>query len=149
MIDDLIPDDLAGTYARLDNWGRWAREHATPGRAESIEGRYRAKWGNNVAEADTPTAGGSTPAVDPFDAQIVGKCLAPATGFPVGAFALLKGRFYYRSNPQVIARHMRMHVAAYPLALTRALLMARNRLTRLQQRERLLSVSADSSHAER
>lgn len=128
MSDDLVPAELAGTYARLQNWGRWAFEHRKRGHAASAEGRYRPKWGNNLSSDEEAPARGGQAVIDPWDAQLVGKCLAPAGGFPYRAFLLLKLVFFYRANPYYIARHMAVRQDDYPGELRKALFSARNAL---------------------
>jgi len=37
----LVPEELAGTHARLVNWARWSRDRPAVVRCYSLEGRYR------------------------------------------------------------------------------------------------------------
>lgn len=122
--DDLIPAELAETVDRLENWALWARERASGTVIGSAEGRYRPER-EDIYNPRQPT-----PYIDAWDAQLVGKCLAPARGFPHRWYVMLKWRFLFRAGKPALCRKMAIHVDNYHTELRKALFAARNTLTK-------------------
>lgn len=124
-VSTLIPSDLLDTVDRLENWGRWARER--DGRygpaIGSAERHYRPRAGDTLSDLPPPRI-----PVDGFDAQVVGKCLAPAGGFPHRWYVMLKWVYYYRAGRPAVVRKMAIHKDNYQQELTRALYAAKNAL---------------------
>ena len=119
-----IPAELAETVDRLENWGRWAREYRAGTIIGSAEGRYRPERG------DLEPRRQPAPFIDSLDAQLVGKVLAHAGGFPHRWYVLLKWKYHLRAKPSVLCRKMAVHPDNFHLELRKALFAARNVLTR-------------------
>lgn len=135
MTVETVPAELADTVERLQNWARWAEERGARGRAASAEGRYRPRWGNNETEADADDRARrkALPPIDPWDAQTVGKAIAPAGGFPLRMFQLIRWKYLLRAPPLVICRKLAINSSSYAQELNHALYAASNRLLTKRQ----------------
>lgn len=124
MLTESVPADLAATVDRIENWAAWARERTGGSIIGSAEGRYRPERGDQEPRRKPRMD------IDALDAQIVGKCLAPAGGFPHRWYVMLKWRYLYHSSRQVLCRKMAIHGDSYAGELNKALCSARNVLSK-------------------
>ena len=106
--------DLQGVIARLENWGRWARDHAARARARSAEGRYRPERGD-IEPRRTPE-----PDIDARDASVIDRAMAPIRGFPIRWSRLLKAHYEFRALPAATCRRLYMPRSEYEMQLRMA-----------------------------
>lgn len=124
MLADDFPADLDEVVDRLTNWSVWARERTGGSIIGSAEVKYRPERGDQETRR-TPRLD-----IDALDAQVVGKAIAPAGGFPARWFLLIKLRFLIRSPKPVICRKMSIHTGSYEAELRTALFAVRNVLAK-------------------
>ena len=102
----LIPEDLADTHARLQNWARWARDRPAVVRCFSLEGRYRPELLRGDEEQERRQA--SVP-VDVRDALLVYRAVNVAHGFPVRAAFTLAAEYVFKMPQEMFSGYMRRH----------------------------------------
>lgn len=129
MISVIVPGGQvcipADTFARLDEWARWARDRFGKldphGRCLSVEGRHIAEYPDSDRYVALP--------VDTFAALAVEKIVVAPT-FPRSNHLLLKLHFIAQHRPRRIAHACGFHYSEYGTELRRSVLMLRNNLRR-------------------
>lgn len=124
-----IDAELREADRRLANWGEWARVRKPVRSAMSAEGRYRRPAAEDDARRQPALS------VDPFDAARVDAALSPASGFPRRFAQLLVAHYVSRADYRTTCRRLSIHWQAYPSELRKAVVGARNRLTRREEVE--------------
>lgn len=113
----------AETYARLDEWARWARPRQgldAHGRCASAEGRYDSVYPD--AARGTTTVPLDLPAVLAVERVV-------CTKLPSLSREIIRRHFVCCDIPQAIARALGIHRTQYGNELKRSVLMVKNRLT--------------------
>jgi hypothetical protein len=102
----LIPEELAGTHARLVNWARWSRDRPAVVRCYSLEGRYRPELLRGDEEQERRHA---TMPVDVRDALRVYRAVNVTHGFPARMAFALAAEYVFRLPPEMFSGYMRRH----------------------------------------
>ena len=109
------------TDRRLDNWGRWQRDHPQRSHCRSIEHRYRASSGGEVASPGAPPLN----FVDQRDALQVNRAWQ---ALPLVERTLLAQHYVKAANPRTSARLTGVRWDSYGERLRSAVVMVKNRL---------------------
>ena len=110
------------TDRRLDNWGRWNRDHPQRGHCRSIEHRYQASKGGEVASPGAPQVFHCT---DVRDALAVHRAWRD---LPQVERVILSQHYIKAANPRTTARLTGVRWDCYGERLRTAVVMVKNRL---------------------